>query len=64
LFRLPNLDTLILTTDFREKWGSRRVRPVNRGCLLPLGTWTHLWYIQRFLFALFSDLYFLQDFSD
>jgi hypothetical protein len=31
-------------------------------CLLPLGTWSHLWYIKRSVFSLFSDLYFLQDF--
>jgi hypothetical protein len=34
--------------------------PVDRGCLLLLGTWSHLWYVQRTVFALFSDLYFLQ----
>jgi hypothetical protein len=25
--------------------------PVDRGCLLLLGTWSHLWYIQRSVFA-------------
>jgi hypothetical protein len=29
------------------KKGSRRVWPINRGCLLLHGTWYHLWYIQR-----------------
>jgi hypothetical protein len=25
----------------------RRLWSINRGCLLPHGTWSHLWYIQR-----------------
>jgi hypothetical protein len=28
-------------------WGARRVRTVGRGCLLLLGTWSHLRYIRR-----------------
>jgi hypothetical protein len=27
---------------------------VDRGCLLLHGTWSHLWYIERSLFVLFS----------
>jgi hypothetical protein len=47
---------LIWTTDFdywflRLIWGARRVRPVGRGCLLLHGTWSHLWYIRRSLYA-------------
>jgi hypothetical protein len=45
---------------FAFEKGSLWVRPVNRGCLLLLSTWPHLWYIQMSVFALFSDLYFLQ----
>jgi hypothetical protein len=33
------------------KCGSRRVWSVNRGCLLLHGTWSHLWYIQRSVYA-------------
>jgi hypothetical protein len=47
------------------KWSSRRMRPVDRGCLLLLGTLSgHLWYIQGSLYVHFSDLYFLQVLSD
>jgi hypothetical protein len=43
-------------TDFdywflRLIWGARRVWPVGRGCLLLHGTWSHLWYIQRSVYA-------------
>jgi hypothetical protein len=31
--------------------GSRRVRPVGRGCLLLLGTWSHLRYFRRSVLA-------------
>jgi hypothetical protein len=31
--------------------GSRRVWPMNRGCLLLHGTWSHLWYVQRSVYA-------------
>jgi hypothetical protein len=31
--------------------GAHGVCPVNRGCLLLLGTWSHLWYIQRSVYA-------------
>jgi hypothetical protein len=59
------LDTLILTTvrTVYLNWnlGSRWMWPVDMGCLLLLGTWPHLWFIQRSVFALFSNLYFLQD---
>jgi hypothetical protein len=41
--------------------GTRWVWPVDRGCLLLLGTWVQQWYIQRSVFTLFLDLYFLQD---
>jgi hypothetical protein len=34
---------------------------VNRVCLLLLGTWSHLCYIQRSVCALFSNLHYLQD---
>jgi hypothetical protein len=46
------------------KWGSRQAWPVDRGCLLLLCTWSHFWYIQRSVFAPFSDLYFLQEIDD
>jgi hypothetical protein len=32
-------------------WGARQVRLVSRGCLLLHGTWSHLWYIQRSVYA-------------
>jgi hypothetical protein len=53
LFRLPNLDTLVLTKYWflRLTWGARQVQPVGRGCLLLYGTWSHLWYIQRSVYA-------------
>ena len=42
-------DTLISTTDCFiypiSAIGSRRVWPVNSGCLLLLSTWSHIWYI-------------------
>jgi hypothetical protein len=31
--------------------GSRRVCSINRGCLLLLGTWSHLWYIRGSVLA-------------
>jgi hypothetical protein len=33
------------------KWGSRWVWTVNRGCLHHQGTWSHLWYFQRSVYA-------------
>jgi hypothetical protein len=36
-YRLPNLEIGLI----------RRVWPVDRGCFLLHGTWSHLWYIQR-----------------
>jgi hypothetical protein len=45
--------------------GNRLTEGVTSGqgiCLLLLGPWSHLWYIQGLEFAIFSDLYFLQDF--
>jgi hypothetical protein len=42
--------TLILTAGSSVYLISRRVWPVNRGCLLPLGTWSH---IQGSVLALF-----------
>jgi hypothetical protein len=63
--RQPILDTLILTTvcTVYLNWnnGLRRVWPVGRDCLFLLGTWSYLWYIQNSVFALFSNLYFLQN---
>jgi hypothetical protein len=44
--------------------GSQRMWQVDRGCLLLQGTWFHLWYIQRSVFAPFSNLYFQQDLWD
>jgi hypothetical protein len=49
-------------TDFnygnlRFKWGTRRVWPVDRGCLL-LDTWSHLWFLQGSVFAQFSGFVF------
>ena len=38
--------------------GSRRVWPVSRGCLLLLGTWSHLWCVQRSVIAQLLFLYF------
>jgi hypothetical protein len=53
------LDTLILTTGRTVyliwKCGSRRVWPVSRGCLLLHGTWSHLWCIQRSVYAHFMN---------
>jgi hypothetical protein len=49
LFCLPNLDTLIFA--FEVRWGTQWVRPVDRWCLLLLGTWSHLWYIQGSVFV-------------
>jgi hypothetical protein len=47
--------TLILTTVHSVyliwKKGSPRVWLIYRGCLLLHGTWSHLWYIQRSLYA-------------
>jgi hypothetical protein len=47
--------TLILTTVHNVcllwKKGSRRVWSIDRGCLLLHGTWSHLWYIQRSVYA-------------
>jgi hypothetical protein len=31
--------------------GSRRMWPVNRGCSLLHGTWSHLWHIERSVYA-------------
>jgi hypothetical protein len=49
------LSTMPLTADNSAfliiQLGSRRVWPVDRGCLLLLGTWSHLWYIRGSLFA-------------
>jgi hypothetical protein len=44
--------TLIFTT-VRAVWkyGSRRVWPIDRGCLLLLSTWSPLWYIQMSVYA-------------
>jgi hypothetical protein len=47
--------TLILTTVHTVyliwKKGSRRVWSIDRGCLHLHGTWSHLWYIQRSVYA-------------
>jgi hypothetical protein len=49
---LTVFDTLILTSVYLIwKWSSRRVWPVDRGCLLLLPTWSHFWYIQRSVYA-------------
>ena len=49
------LGTLTLTADNSAlttmDLGSRRVWPVNRGCLLILGTWSHLRYIRGSVLA-------------
>jgi hypothetical protein len=48
---------LIWTHRFqRLKWGLWWVWPVDKGCLLLLGPWSHLYHIQRCVFALFSNL--------
>jgi hypothetical protein len=47
--RLAVLDTMI---DSIWKWCSRQVWPVNRGCLLLLGSWSHAWYIQMSMFSI------------
>jgi hypothetical protein len=60
--RLPDLRVLILTADcsvnlvwthwfLRLIWAARRMRQVGRGCLLLHGTWSHLRYIQRSVYA-------------
>jgi hypothetical protein len=55
-FHLPNLDTMILSNVILHlKWDSRRMRPVKRGCLLLLGTRSHLQYARGSVLAhLFS----------
>jgi hypothetical protein len=49
------LGALALTADdyafMVMELGSQRVWSINRGCLLLLGTWSHLWYIQRSVLA-------------
>jgi hypothetical protein len=51
------IDTLTLTADnfafMIKKLRSRRVWPVNKGCLLLLGTWPHIRYVRRYVFAHF-----------
>jgi hypothetical protein len=52
LFCLPNLDTLILTTDFYVWYGVHGGCDRSAGrCLLLHGTWSHLWYIQRSVYV-------------
>jgi hypothetical protein len=44
--------TQVFTTDLSvEKWGLRQVWPVDRGCLLLLGTWSHLRYVRGSVLA-------------
>ena len=54
-FWLRFIPSLILTTVHTVyliwKKGSRRVWSIDRGCLLLHGTWSHLWYIQRSVYA-------------
>jgi hypothetical protein len=46
------LSFIPIVMPFLTHWSwLRRVWPVNRGCLLLLGTWSHLWYIQRSVYA-------------
>jgi hypothetical protein len=56
LFCLPNLDTSFHLWSLRLKLGSRRVWPVDRGCLLLPGTWSHLLYVRGSLFANFGQM--------
>jgi hypothetical protein len=53
LFRLPHMDTLILTTDFAFEIGHTAVLTARQGCLhvLLLGTLSHLPYIWRSMLA-------------
>jgi hypothetical protein len=50
-FRLPNLDTDFDKWFWGLQWDSRRVRPVNRECLLLLDTWSHLWFVRGSVLA-------------
>jgi hypothetical protein len=43
--------TLILTMVLFWKNASWRVWSIYRGCLLLHGTWSHIWYIQRSVYA-------------
>jgi hypothetical protein len=43
--------TTVCTIYLIWKWGSQRDWPVNRGCLFLHGSWSHLWYIQRSVYA-------------
>jgi hypothetical protein len=63
--KLESMNTVpwLKPTNFRDHYREPpppRSDVGNNTCLLLLGTWSHLWYIQRPLFALFSNLYFLQ----
>jgi hypothetical protein len=53
-YRLPNLEIGLMAG----------VTGRLQGCLLLLGILSYLWYIQRFVFASFSDLHFLQGLWD
>ena len=57
---LSRFYTFILSTHYsvyrNYTIGLRRVWPINRGCLLRLGIWSHLWYIQGSVFARHSSL--------
>jgi hypothetical protein len=46
---LDNQDTFMIANCYVYliwKWGSLRMWPVEKGCLLLLGISSHLWYIQ------------------
>jgi hypothetical protein len=43
--------TTVQTVYLVWKKGSRRVWSIDRGCLLLHGIWSHLWYIQRSVYA-------------
>jgi hypothetical protein len=59
---------LISTTDCSVyliwKHDSLQVWPIDRKCLFFLSTWSYLRYVQRSVYAPFSDLYNMQDLWD
>jgi hypothetical protein len=61
-YLLVCFNILMLTTDYSVfliwTYGSRRVKLFNRGCLLLLGTWSHLWFVQGSVLAQSSEFVF------
>jgi hypothetical protein len=51
LFHVPNFGHWFWLLNFSIEWATRRMWPVSRGCLLLLGTWSHLWYFRGSVLA-------------